>query len=198
MEGRKAGTVGRQNQAKEKRTLTISAVITRSLRVCSRSMRSKPLKLPKAPPPALGCRRVLAYAVVDGSVEFSGRTLLFVDGKELGPVERLAICKSQDDPDYLLVHCNKRWDAKGVSAYASMEEAKSKAESIYRGLSSHWIDPQVSEEAAEAYLDELFGDQRCAACGKRADKVDKLFRTESGYVCPSCKSTGRKKSAHLR
>ena len=150
-------------------------------------MRSRSLKPRHAPPPALGCRRVLAYAVVDGSVQYAGRTLLFVDGKELGPVERLAICKSQDDPDFLLVYCNRDWDARGVSAFSSMAEAKAKAESIYPGLSSHWIAANVSEEAAEAYLDELFGDQRCGVCGKRADKVDELFRTESGYVCPSCK-----------
>src|ERR1700683_5009215 len=37
-----------------------------------------------APPPVLHCARLLYYAVLDNSVEFAVRSLLFVDGKELG------------------------------------------------------------------------------------------------------------------
>src|SRR5215831_9214299 len=43
------------------------------------------------PPPILDSARVLCYAVVDGSVGCSGRTLLFVGGVEVGGVPYLAI-----------------------------------------------------------------------------------------------------------
>jgi hypothetical protein len=36
------------------------------------------------PPPVLDCARVLRYVIIDKGIEFSGRSLLFVQGKELG------------------------------------------------------------------------------------------------------------------
>jgi hypothetical protein len=58
-----------------------------------------------APPPCLCFSRVLAYAFVDATVDFTGKQCLLVDGKELGPVSRLAICRNLDDEDIMLFHC---------------------------------------------------------------------------------------------
>jgi len=44
---------------------------------------------PQGPPRLLDSARLLQYAVIDASIGFRGRTLLFVDGKELGRVPQL-------------------------------------------------------------------------------------------------------------
>jgi len=55
------------------------------------------------------------------------------------------------------------------------------------GVSSRWIDAGITEEEAERYMDELFGDERCSRCGKRADYVDALIRQPDGtYFCDAC------------
>jgi len=63
---------------------------------------------PETPPstPVIDCSRLLCYAIVDNTVQFSGRTLLFVDGKELGRVPCLAICENKKLSEVLLFHCD--------------------------------------------------------------------------------------------
>lgn len=51
------------------------------------------------PPPVLDSARVLFYATVNNAVKFTGRTLLFVDGQELGQVILSQQCI--DDNAYL-------------------------------------------------------------------------------------------------
>jgi hypothetical protein len=89
------------------------------------------------PPRSLGSARVLHWAAVHASVGFRGRTLLFVDRKELGRVPRLAICE-EEKIGVLLLHCNGRWRSLGCSAHKSVAAAKEKAEWIYPGLAEHW------------------------------------------------------------
>lgn len=110
-----------------------------------------------APPPVLDCARVLQYAVLTPAVHFSGRSLLFVDGKELGQVPCLAICEDVRTADILLFHCSRDWCVMGCSAHPSQEEARVNAESIYRGVSSEWQTLNVSRDKAEVYLNDLFG-----------------------------------------
>ena len=111
----------------------------------------------QTPPPVLDCARVIEYAVLDESVSYSGRTLLFVDGKELGRVPCLAICEDKKLRGVMLFHCNREWTVLGCSGHGSVSEAKDRAEGIYPRLSSCWVEAHVSEEEAERYLDELFG-----------------------------------------
>jgi hypothetical protein len=85
------------------------------------------------PPPAIDCARVLSYAALDVGVQFSGRTLLFVDGKELGPAPRLAICEDVKTSDILMFHCTRDWQVLGCSAHTTLEEARSRAEEIFVG-----------------------------------------------------------------
>jgi hypothetical protein len=139
-----------------------------------------------SPPPALDCARVLEYVVLNDSVGFSGRTLLFVSGNELGRVPCLAICENKRLPNILLFHCDKEWTVLGSAGYATVREAKERAERTYPGLSNFWIDAKVSEEMAERYLDELFGDDRCSVCGKRADQVDQIEQRGELLVCNFC------------
>jgi hypothetical protein len=84
---------------------------------------------------------------------------LFVDGKELGPVPRLAICEEEQASGFLLFHCDAEWHVMGTSAHESVSEAKRRAEVVYPGVSRRWVEANVSREEAEAYLDEQFGNQ---------------------------------------
>jgi hypothetical protein len=112
------------------------------------------------PPPVLDWARVLFYAILDNGVQFSGRTLVFVDGKEIGQVPCLAICAEKKTSGVLLFHCTQEWTVLGCSAHPSAEDAKQRAERIYAGLSTRWVDANVSEEAAESYLDNLMKNSR--------------------------------------
>jgi hypothetical protein len=141
---------------------------------------------PILPPPVLDCARLLHYAVLDAGVEFSGRSLLFVDGKELCAVPCLAICEDPKTPGVLLFHCAIDWRVLGCSAHESVSEAKGRAERVYHGVSTRWVEVNVSRGAAEAYLNELFADQRCSICGKRPDEVDSLIQSGSALICNRC------------
>ncbi len=138
------------------------------------------------PPPALDCARVIEYVVISESVEFSGHTLLFVDSKEIGRVPCLAICEEAETLGFLLFHCDDEWIVLGCSSHDSIEEAKGRAEKIYPGLSACWVNPGVTREQAEKYLDERFGEQRCSFCGKRADKIEHFVHRNSARICNFC------------
>jgi len=138
------------------------------------------------PPPVLDCARVLEYAILNDSLSFSGKTLLFVDGKELGRVPCLAICQNLNETEVLLFHCGSDWTVLGVGGYDSVSAAKNRAERIYPGVSSCWVQAHVSENEASKYLDEMWGDQRCSFCGKRPDEVGQIFGRGSAYVCSNC------------
>jgi hypothetical protein len=97
------------------------------------------------PPRVLDCARVLEYLVIGNNMQFSGRSLLFVDGKELGPVPCLAICEEKDSGGVLLFHCTNDWAVLGCSAHQSVSEARQRAEHIYRGSSDQWIHVSVSQ-----------------------------------------------------
>ena len=150
------------------------------------------------PPPALSCARVLCYAYTDNGVQFSGGTLLFVDGKELGQVPCLAICQEKNTSEVLLLHCDCEWNQLGCSAHPSVEQAKSKAEHIYSGLSSRWVNANVSEEAAESYLDEVLS--RCSFCGRRFDRAEEMIANESenAHICNYCIEEFHKNLRELR
>ncbi len=141
--------------------------------------------LPK-PPPALDSARLLAYAVLDESVSYSGHRLLFVDGKELGPVPCLAICQVSDGSGVLFFHCSDDWTVLGAAEYKSVAEAKNRAERIYPGVTSLWIEAHVSEQEARRYLDEFWGDQRCSVCGRTPDQINRLVSKNSVRLCDSC------------
>ena len=73
------------------------------------------------PPPVLSMARVLAYAIVDESIGFSGSQRLYVDGELLGKVPRLALCQplSRNPTTDVLVFY---WLASGQSRLAIAEE----------------------------------------------------------------------------
>jgi hypothetical protein len=143
-----------------------------------------------APPPVLDMARVIAYAFVDDSVQWTGRQTLFVDGKELGPVPRLALCQNVGGNlrDIFVFHCNEEWDVVGVSGGETMEEAKTSAERAYRGITQKWIQTGVTVEEAIAWIKENVKDMSCSFCERAPGDFRQLIENKSGTVrvCNYC------------
>jgi hypothetical protein len=143
---------------------------------------------PDQPPPVLDCARVLEYAAVDSSVKYTGRLSIFVDGKALGAVPKLAICQNMgDDPETLLFHCSDDWSVLGAGAYPSVESARDRAEQGYAGISAKWHESPFTLEEAENFLSESWGNSRCAFCGKTPNQVHVLVEGRTGAkICDLC------------
>jgi hypothetical protein len=142
------------------------------------------------PPPALNQARVLEYAVLDESVAYSGHSYIFIDGKELGPVPRLAICDGDDQSVVRVLLCDHDWTVLGVTGYGSLIETKNRLERMYHVASSCWVDAHVTKKQADAYLDKLSKGQRCSFCDKRPDQVEQMklkgIEKSSARICDVC------------
>ena len=100
----------------------------------------------KAPPEILDSAKVICYAINDEKVQFTDRITLLV-GQERGNLHKLteqpclAIAKNEwEEIDYLLMFCTAEWEVLGVIGLDSVEAAKEKAESGYRGIYQCWVD----------------------------------------------------------
>ena len=99
------------------------------------------------PPRMLDGARVLEYAIIDASVQFTGKLHLFHGEERVGPVPGLAICRDPRMKELLLFHCDSEWNvvggqiwnAPGQSPVTTVEEVKSRAENYYAGVSSKWV-----------------------------------------------------------
>jgi hypothetical protein len=140
----------------------------------------------RKPPLVLDSGRLLAYAVLGKSARYSGHSYLYVNGKELGPVPRLAIRQPLREAAVLLLHCAADWSVLGMSAYPSLEAAKHQAERIYPGAAAYWKHADVSERDVEAYLNKLWKGRECTLCGKRPDEVGNMVQQHGRNVCDGC------------
>jgi hypothetical protein len=138
-----------------------------------------------APPPVLEGARVLAYAVVDKTVIYTGRSTLYIDGKLLGAVPCLAICELETGA-VLLLFCDEKWNSLGIVESRSLAEAQKRAESEYEGLSTKWVSANVSEEEAARYLNEQGDSLRCSFCGKSPEEVQQMFSVATACICDGC------------
>ena len=139
-----------------------------------------------APPPVIDNARVLEYAILDATVSYSGHSRLFVNGKELGPVPCLVIGAALKTNETFLFHCKRNWNSLGVAAYKSISEAKQKAERIYPGIGTRWVQIHVSEKKVTKYLDDLWRRMQCTICGKKPDEILQLVEKNGIKVCDSC------------
>jgi len=92
---------------------------------------------------------LLCYALLNERVGYTvGHGLFFVDGKEIGRVPCLAICKEKDSGLFTLYYCDEGWNPLGVATYETVDAAKRRAERIYTGSSTRWMDaPNFSNVA---------------------------------------------------
>jgi ClpX C4-type zinc finger len=140
---------------------------------------------PEVPPPVLDGDRLLAYAIVDETVNHTGSSTLYVDGKQIGAVPCLAVVQ-QETGGVLLLFCDEQWNSVGVVECSSLAEAQSRAGSEYRGLSPKWVNANVTEQEAAQYLEEQSNSQRCSFCGKPPVAVQQLFAAPAARICDEC------------
>jgi hypothetical protein len=140
----------------------------------------------RKPPPALAGCRVEQYANRDRSMKYSGHSYLFRDGKEVGPVPRLAICRG-DDNEVLLFHCDRRWNVLGMAGgYPNVKAAKRRAERTYSGISAAWVKTGFTRRQLKRYLDRLGHNVKCAFCGKAWHQVERMVRKGKSAICDAC------------
>jgi hypothetical protein len=135
------------------------------------------------PPPIFGNAKVLTYAVIDGSINFVQKNLLYVDGKPLGPVPKLAICKVPSESEVLLCFCDEAWGMLGVSAHDSPEAAKRRAEKSYPGLRDRW---QPYHHENEAEIDCQCFEPYCSFCGKSFAEAERMIEGKEAWICEDC------------
>ena len=90
------------------------------------------------PPAIQDSAKVIAFAIVDESVTYTGRISTYVDGNLIGPVAKLSICQNPGEDDYLLFYCNEQWEVLAAGGGDSIEQVKNTAEEAYSGISSRW------------------------------------------------------------
>lgn len=131
----------------------------------------------------VGCSPSSVYAVpIDRShAETSRREFLVAVGQT-----RALATEGKKSGGVLLLHCTGDWSVLGCSTHKSVAEAQVRAEGIYRGISSQWVNANISPETFAAYLNELFDGQRCRMCGKRPDEVESMIQDGSTWVCDTC------------
>jgi hypothetical protein len=141
-----------------------------------------------APPPVLSARtRVTHYAILGPDVGFNGAGRIFVGGRLLGRVPRLALSR-QDEGGTLLMHCGSTWNVRTAFSYPSVLEAKKAAERRYPGSSARWVRVDTSKAKAEAYLNRVYRGRTCSFCRRRPDQVSQMFhsRRDGAKVCEVC------------
>lgn len=141
----------------------------------------------RAPPPVLNSARVLAYAFVD-DIPYRRWGALYVDGKLLEHVPRLAICANlgKNDLGALLFHCSDEWEVLGTSGADTVPAAKEHAERNYPGASARWVDVNTSLEDALRYYDAETGGLKCSFCGQRPFDLDEWIEGKGAAICKDC------------
>jgi hypothetical protein len=138
------------------------------------------------PPPVLASAHVLEYAIVDGSVAYTGKSTLYVDGTAISAVPCLAICRNLHDEQIHLFHCDEAWGVLGASGGDTIEETKRQAESAYRGISARWQPSGYTLEEAQQFQHDLFAGVMCSFCGKRPEQIRSLIRSPHAAICNEC------------
>ena len=90
------------------------------------------------PPAELDGARILAFAVIEGSVVLSGGTTHRIGNEQLGPADGLAIAQYEGDSQFYLFYCDSTWHVVTDTCHLTLELAYKQAEFEYRGVSSKW------------------------------------------------------------
>jgi hypothetical protein len=147
------------------------------------------------PPPVIDSARLLSYAFTDDDdVEFTDRINLHTSEGRLGRVPCLAITLNYYIPgDVLLEFCDTDWTSKGVIAFTSVEEARTKAERGYRGITNKWIESPYSDAQVSDFLRDVYEvdpkaewwKTMCSFCGKDIDEGQLVVGLRA-TICSKC------------
>ena len=140
------------------------------------------------PPPILDCAVVLAYAIHDDSVKYSGRTTTSHNWSLIGPdIRHSAICHNLTEPrDYLFFFCNEHWSVEAAAGYDTVEEAEAFAMRTYSGIENVLVRTSYSGAEIEVALNDYWEGRRCALCQKWPHQTEHLAMRNNDWVCDEC------------
>jgi hypothetical protein len=140
------------------------------------------------PPPVIGNARVIAYAIVDESVTWTGRQALYRDGKEVGPVPCIALMQDMEGKimDTIILHCDSEWEVVAVSGAKTFEDAKARVERAYNGINQRWRDGGASLDKAKEWVAENYEYLVCLFCGRSAAEMTSFVTKGAGSICGTC------------
>jgi hypothetical protein len=146
-------------------------------------------RLPRKPPIVMHGCRVEQYAIRDRSMPFRGYGRLFVDGKEVGLVTRLAVGRSlaKRITGLLLFHCDARWNVvASIGPFQSLRETKQEAERFYAGITSAWKQTGYSSTQVERQLARM--GPKCSMCSRIWLDIEKMVEVKkrSIHLCDVC------------
>jgi hypothetical protein len=152
------------------------------------------MKSERRTPPPIICtndRFVVLYANLDKSIPHRPATVhLYVAGKELAWMPHVAIAEDAATGTFSLYVCDRKWKPIGIGGgCATLEEAAARADKLYPGVSTLWIEASFTDEDVERFREEQFGKHRCVICRKRPDEVlsDVTFKSvHDGWICSNC------------
>ncbi len=137
---------------------------------------------------------VVEYAKTNKRHRLSKKRKLNVNGKYVGKVPRMAICKKVGKDEFFLLHCNKKWEVVYAFDYfdaLSLVEAKLLAESHYAGVDKNWIKTRYTEKQAKIYLrkqQEIIEKTKCSFCGSMQfdEGIQQIICSDIAFICNKC------------
>lgn len=141
----------------------------------------------RKPPLVIDGSRVLYYSVKGPFVTYVGQGLIFVGGRDLGPVPRLIIAEHLREKGFQLLHCDKNWNALAHDGgHHSVAEAKHRAERMYPGISRTWVKCSVSKRKALAIERKMWRGQECSFCDRIPPEFDRWIHGKKAGICNIC------------
>lgn len=138
-----------------------------------------------APPPALVGARLIAYAILDASIPYAGQGSVFVGGKVLGRVPRLALTRSGGQA--CVAYCTRAWRVLAIFCFSTVREARRHAERKYPGVCRRWRRVHVTQRQVDRYVRQLWKGQECSFCDRHPDQIENMMaRGRRVRICDIC------------
>ena len=146
------------------------------------------MKTDQGPPPILDCAVVLAYAIHDNSVEYTGSVSTYLHGLLIGPeVRNSAICRNLANPkDYLFIYCDADWNGLAAVGHETFAQAENCAVRNYSGLDDLLVRTSYTEDEIEKALGEYWDGRRCSICCKWPHEVEEMILQNDKWICDKC------------
>jgi hypothetical protein len=139
------------------------------------------------PPFVIDGSRVMFYSLIRPPIVFSGHTNIIIGGREVGRVPRLIIGEALRGKDFVILHCDKNWNAIAHGGgYDSAKDAKLHAERIYHGIAKTWVKYSVSKREALAIERQMWGRHVCSFCNRVPPEFNQCFLGKKATICNIC------------
>jgi hypothetical protein len=139
------------------------------------------------PPFVIDVNRVLYYSLIGPTISYSGHGLILIGGRDIGPMPRLIISESLRKKEFLVLHCDKNWNAIAHDGgYSSLKDAKRRAERMYPGVTKTWKKWSVTKHKALAIERKMWSGEVCSFCNRIPIEFDQWIHGKKAVICNIC------------